>query len=164
MLFRSQKVVESVQLGILDMSLGLLSFVSLFGFEFKDLSIPRNLWEEVVAPSETTSSVSTQLISDQSLYSQSDSEAHSEMLLGNRRKKAKMAPPVMSARRGLRSDKEGYVHQMLPAITRKKKASASLAPVPADLQIATMQQMGVELCGMDIDELAEDKLLKPRQT
>jgi hypothetical protein len=66
-------------------------------------------------------------------------------------------------RRGLRSDKDGYIEMALPyQPTRRKHSNVPLAPKPTVLQIEMMQKIGVEQCEIDPADLTAEKLLRPR--
>lgn len=79
-------------------------------------------------------------------------------------KKLKASAPMTTKgfRRGLRSDKDGYVEQALPnQPSRRKSSQVPLAQTPAILQIIEMQKIGVEKCEVDPEDPTEEKLLCP---
>jgi hypothetical protein len=80
-------------------------------------------------------------------------------------KRVKVTTPatVAGMRRGLRSDKDGYVAVSLPyGPSRRKASQVPLAPTPAVLQIQEMQRIGVEDCGVDPMDITEEKLRRER--
>jgi hypothetical protein len=83
------------------------------------------------------------------------------------KKKQKTETPlvVSSVRRGLRSDKEGYIPMELPSGSKRcKKSSVKLALTPEVLQMEAMQKMGVEMCGLEPSDLTAERLLQARPT
>jgi hypothetical protein len=78
---------------------------------------------------------------------------------------SKITTPRTTAglRRGLRSDKDGYVELSLPnQPTRRKASNVPLALKPAVLQIREMQRIGVQDCGVNPDDLSEEHLRRER--
>jgi hypothetical protein len=101
-----------------------------------------------------------------SLTASSSTTAGASVLPSTATKKMKKVDTplvVSSVRRGLRSDKEGYIPMELPSgPSKRKKSSVKLAPTPEVLQLNAMQKMGVEMCGIDPEDLSEEKLLQAR--
>ena len=72
---------------------------------------------------------------------------------------------MIKTRNDLRSDKEEFMPQALSlGPSKHKKSNVKLASVPEVLQLEAMQKMGVELCGLNVADLTEEKLLQPRST
>ena len=67
---------------------------------------------------------------------------------------------MIKTRKGLRSDKVEFMPQALfVGPSKRKKSNVKLAPVPEVLQLEAMKKMGVELCGLDPEELSKEKLM-----
>jgi hypothetical protein len=82
---------------------------------------------------------------------------------GRPRKQA--TPQVESqVKRSLRSNSQGYNHQMLPYLPPKTKTSSVKAAIPpAVLQVEEMQRIGVEECLIDPSTLTVEKLMKQKE-
>jgi hypothetical protein len=46
--------------------------------------------------------------------------------------------------------------------SQRKKSTVKIAPAPEILQMEVMQKMGVEMCGLEPEDLTEEKLLQAR--
>ena len=95
----------------------------------------------------------------------SQMSVNSKVSTRQKRRKGKTAVPevVTSVRRGLRSDKDGFMPRALPYVVyKRKKSSVEVAPTPEVLQMDTMRKLGVE-CGVPLDELTQEKLMKPKK-
>jgi hypothetical protein len=111
---------------------------------------------------------------DQFLHQPTVSEAHlsnaiipapAKAGMSVSRKRVKSATPNSTAglRRGLRSDKDGYVEMALPyQPSRRKPSSVPLAHKPEVMQIKMMQKIGVEQCQVDPGDLTKEILHRPR--
>jgi hypothetical protein len=94
-----------------------------------------------------------------------ESEVDSGVVADTRRRgrPRKQATPQVESqvKRSLRSNNQGYNHQMLPYLTSKTKTSTVKAVAPPEvLQVAEMQRIGVEECLIDPAALTVEKLMK----
>jgi hypothetical protein len=81
------------------------------------------------------------------------------------RKKCKPSAPIskIGLRKGLRSDKNGYVEMALPnQPCRRKPSLVPLAPKPDVMQISMMQKIRMEQCQVDPEDLTKEILRRPR--
>jgi hypothetical protein len=103
-----------------------------------------------------------------SSFSSQDSEDVTGDMAPTRRRgrPRKQATPQVESqvKRSLRSNSQGYNHQMLPYLPPKTKSSTvKAATPPAVLQVEEMQRIGVEECLIDPSALTVEKLMKQKE-